>query len=103
MTGPWSLFSYSADVHLALANRVLRTGAGGSALYYGRLAHLLARADPQPLLTLGRAYGQANQVDEAAGVYSRTLALEPTLVDAYLDLGALYEERGKVSEARCSL
>ena len=33
-------------------------------------------------------------------MYSRTLALEPTLVDAYLDLGALYRERGRVSEAR---
>ena len=92
--------SGSAAVLIALADRILRTGTDGSALYYGRLAHLLARVDPRALLTLGRAYRQANEVDEATGVYSHTLALEPTLVEGYLELGEIYQERGQVSEAR---
>ena len=90
----------NADIHVALGTLYLERRNWDEAL-----AHLNAAAELNPqdaghFNLLAYADNASGQVDLAITAYEHALALEPTQIDTYTDLAALYVKRGDVDTAR---
>jgi tetratricopeptide (TPR) repeat protein len=53
-------------------------------------------------LFMGKLYGAEHKIDDALPYYQAALKLNPKLAEAHFDLGVLYEQQGKKTEARKS-
>src|SRR4051794_10223002 len=62
-----------ADAWHMLAGLIIRAGRGAEAIECALRAHQLDRRNPLYLNTLGIAYGEAQQLDEAVRCFKRSL------------------------------
>ena len=93
-----------ADAWHMLAGLVIRAGRGEEAIDYAKRAHQLDRRNPDYLDTLGIAYGEAQQLDEAVRCFKRSLKERPAAADTHYNLGKTYAKIGDLDEAgRCYL
>ena len=93
-----------ADAWHLLAGLVIRAGRGEEAVDYATRAHQLDRRNPLYLNTLGIAYGEAQQFDEAVRCFKRSLKERPNRADSHHNLGKAYLKLGELSEGeRCFL
>jgi len=93
-----------AEAWHMLAGLAVRTGRTGDAIENALRAHQLDRRNPLYLNTLGIAYGEAQQLDEAVRCFKRSLKERPAAADTHYNLGKTYAKLGDLSEAgRCYL
>jgi len=87
-----------------LAGLIIRAGRGAEAIEYALRAHQLDRRNALYLNTLGIAYGEAQQLDEAVRCFKRSLKERPNRADGHYNLGRTYARLGNLDEAeRCYL
>jgi tetratricopeptide (TPR) repeat protein len=93
-----------ADSLHMLAGLLIRAGRGGEAIEYALRAHQLDRRNHNYLNTLGIAYGEAQQPEEALRCFKRSLKEQPGRADSHYNLGKVYSKLGDLREAeRCYL
>jgi Flp pilus assembly protein TadD len=93
-----------ADSLHMLAGLLIRAGRGGEAIEYALRAHQLDRRNHLYLNTLGIAYGEAQQPEEALRCFKRSLKEQPARADSHYNLGKVYSKLGDLKEAeRCYL
>jgi tetratricopeptide (TPR) repeat protein len=93
-----------AEAWHMLAGLVIRAGRGAEAIECALRAHELDRRSPLYLNTLGIAYGEAQQLDEAVRCFKRSLKELPSRSDTHYNLGKTYTKLGDLKEAqRCYL
>lgn len=80
-----------------LGNIALRQERLRDALQYFK-RELALQPDPQPWISMGRAYRDLGQVDSAVFAFDQALHLDSTLVDAYLGHAQMAEEEGAFEE-----
>jgi len=91
-----------AEAWHMLAGLVIRAGRGAEAIECALRAHELDRRSPLYLNTLGIAYGEAQQLDEAVRCFKRSLKELPSRADTHYNLGKTYSKLGDMKEAqRC--
>jgi len=73
--------------NLFLGNDYLRAGKASEAIPFLTKANRINKTDPQAPLALGRAYYVTGKFTAAAQEFSRALALDPKLGDAWFALG----------------
>ena len=92
----------AAAAQVMLAGLVIRAGRGAEAIECALRAHELDRRSPLYLNTLGIAYGEAQQLDEAVRCFKRSLKELPSRADTHYNLGKTYSKLGDMKEAqRC--
>jgi Tfp pilus assembly protein PilF len=85
-----------------LAGLIIRAGHGEQAIEHALRAHQLDRRNPLFLNTLGIAYAEAQQLDEAVRCFKRALKERPNRADGHYNLGKTYAKLGELGEAeRC--
>ena len=57
---------------------------------------------PEYLYVQGRIFEKQGRIDEALGVFQRTVLVNPKESDAYFELGAIYQQRGELAKARAA-
>ena len=93
-----------ADAWHLLAGLIIRAGRGGEAIEFALRAHQLDRRNHHYLNTLGIAYGEAQQFDEAVRCFQRSLKERPNLADGHYNLGKTYVKLDELEQAeRCYL
>ena len=80
--------------------RLLENGRIPEAIERLKVATELLRTNAQAWNYLGVAYHQAGQWPNATNAYKRALLTSPDLMEARLNLGTLYLELGRASEAK---
>ena len=92
------------DAWHILAGLIIRAGRAAEAIEYALRAHQLDRRNALYLNTLGVAYGEAQQLDEAVRSFKRSLKERPNRADGHYNLGRIYTKLGNFDEAeRCYL
>ena len=82
-----------------LAVIAVRGGRSGDAVDRAKRAHELDRRNPDYLNTLGVAFSEAEQPDQALACFKRALKERPDSVDGHYNLGKIYVKLGKPAEA----
>jgi len=82
-----------------LAGLAVRGGRTGDAIESALQAHQLDRRNALYLNTLGIAYGEAQQLDEAVRCFKRSLKERPNRADTHYNLGKTYAKLGDLTEA----
>ena len=77
----------------------LMSGEPETAVEYARRAHELSRRNPDYLNTLGVAYAEAGELDQARETVEKALKLEPDHVDARVNLAKLLEKTDELPAA----
>src|SRR5262249_42620191 len=91
-----------ADAWHMLAALVIRAGRGGEAIEPALRAHQLDRRNPDYLNTLGIAYGEAQQPEEAVRCFKRALKERPNRADTHFNPAKAYFKLKDLSQAeRC--
>jgi tetratricopeptide (TPR) repeat protein len=94
----------NADAWHLLAGLIIRAGRGGEAIECALRAHELDRRNPEYLNTLGIAYAEAQQLNEAVRSFKRSLKERPGRADSHYNLGKAHAKLGELAEAeRCYL
>ncbi len=89
----------SADAHYNLGAQMLNEGNYQAALIELRRAEQFTPRDPKIHNALGLAYFYAKRFEDAEGAYREALSLQRDYSEAYMNLGALYAQRGKCEQA----
>src|SRR6185503_19022629 len=93
-----------ADAWHMLAGLIIRAGRGGEAIESALRAHELDRRNSAYLNTLGIAYAEAQQLNDAVRVFKRSLKERPGRADSHYNLGKAHARLGELAEAeRCYL
>jgi Flp pilus assembly protein TadD len=91
-----------AEAWHMLAMLVIRAGRGPEAIECALRAHQLDRRNPQYLDTLGIAYGEAQQLEEAVRCFKRSLKERPGRAETHFNLAKTHFKLGDLAEAeRC--
>ena len=91
-----------ADAWHMLAGLTIRAGRGAEAVEFALRVHRLDRRNHVYLNTLGIAYGEAQQLDEAVRCFKRSLKERPSRADSHFNLGKAHAKLGELAEAeRC--
>jgi len=91
-----------ADAWHMLAGLIIRAGRGDEAIECALRAHQLDRRNPLYLNTLGIAYGEAQQPEEAVRCFRRSLKEQPSRADSHYNLAKAYVKLGEVAQAERS-
>jgi Flp pilus assembly protein TadD len=93
-----------ADAWHMLAGLIIHAGRGAEAIEVALRAHQLDRRNPLYLNTMGIAYGEAQQFEEAARCFKRSLKERPSHADTHYNLGKAHVRLKDLTEAeRCFL
>jgi Flp pilus assembly protein TadD len=93
-----------ADAWHMLAGLIIQAGRGAEAIECALRAHQLDRRNDHYLNTLGVAYGEAQQLDEAVRCFKRSLKERPNRADSHYNLGKTHAKLGELEQAeRCFL
>lgn len=91
-----------ADAWHMLAVIAVRNARGADAIEPAKRALELDRRNAVYLNTLGIAFGEAQQFEEALSCFKRALKEKPDYADAHYNLGMAYRKLGKLSDAEQS-
>ncbi len=91
-----------ADAWHMLAMIAVRAGRSAEAIDFAVRAHALQRRNHLYLNTLGVAYGEAGQFEQALRSFKRALKERPTHAESHYNLGKLHTKLGQNDEAEHS-